>query len=166
MGALNAPLQKRHLQEIKAELSGWSSKQGNEILSSCVFCDIVSGKEKSYSIYEDDMTMAFLTLHPISEGHTLVIPKKHFEMIFDIPQPELSHLIEITKKLCLHYQQKIGMDSLNLIVSNGEATHQKIMHFHLHIIPRKENDGLEFWLRPDEKPDSELEQIRRKFATD
>jgi|SRR5579872_6340947 len=133
-------------------------------LSNCIFCNIVGGSEWSYSVYEDALTKAFLTIHPISEGHTLVIPKKHFETIFDIPQDELAHLVEVAQRLCIHYRQKVGMDSLNLVVSNGEATNQKIMHFHLHIIPRKFDDGIVFWQRREEKSDPELEKIRRKFT--
>ena len=112
------------------------------------------------------MTKAFLTIRPISEGHTLVIPKKHFETIFDIPQEELSHLMDVTKKLCLHYREKLGVDSVNLVIANGKATFQEIMHFHLHIVPRKQNDGIAFWLRQDEKSDSYLERVRQKFAAD
>jgi histidine triad (HIT) family protein len=111
------------------------------------------------------MTKAFLAIRPITEGHTLVIPKKHYEMIFDVPQDELSHLILVTKKLCLHYRQKVGMESVNLVLNNGKATNQKIMHFHLHIIPRKLNDGITLLSRPDIKSNSDLEQVRRKLTT-
>ena len=86
-------------------------------------------------------------------------------MIFDIPREELSHLIEVTRMLCLHHRQKLGVDSLNLVVSNGSATHQQIMHFHLHIVPRKAGDGIKFWPKQEQKSDRELELVQRKFAT-
>jgi histidine triad (HIT) family protein len=84
-------------------------------------------------------------------------------MILDIPTMELSHLMEVTKLLCVHYQQKLGADSVNLVVSNGPANHQKITHFHPHIVPRRVGDGLEFWGRRDQKLDAELERIRKKI---
>lgn len=98
-------------------------------MSDCIFCDIVDGKEKCYPIFEDNITKGFLTIHPIAEGHTLVIPKKHYEMIFDIPESELSHVNQVVKMLCLDYKRKLGKDSVSLLVMNGKATNQKIMHF-------------------------------------
>ena len=97
----------------------------------------MNGKLRCYSIYEDSVTKAFLTIRPVSEGHTLVIPKKHFETIFDISQEELSHLIGVTKLLCLHYRQKAEVESLNLVLSNGEATNQKNNALSLTHYPQK-----------------------------
>jgi len=132
----------------------------------CIFCDIVTGKEPSFTVYEDELSKAFLDVHPVSKGHTLVIPKKHYEMIFDIPQDELVHLIKVTKNLCLHYRKKAGMESMNLVLSNGKAAHQDVAHFHFHILPRVENDRIVFWSREPRASKLELEKSRTKFATE
>jgi len=114
----------------------------------CLFCKIVKGEIDYAKIYEDDDTLAFLDIHPIAKGHCLVIPKKHFENIFNIEESILQKVISAGKSISGKIKKSLGADGVNLINASGEAAEQTVFHFHLHIIPRFQNDGLkihEWW---------------------
>lgn len=99
----------------------------------CLFCKIVNGEIPSYKIYEDDIVLAFLDIHPDTVGHTLIIPKKHYLDISDIDENTLIHIVRITKALKIRLGEKLNCDGLTLIQNNGDA--QEIKHFHLHLKP-------------------------------
>lgn len=99
----------------------------------CIFCKIINGEIPSYKIYEDDIVIAFLDIHPDSNGHTLIIPKTHVKDIEDIPIKTLEHIIEIAKLLKKRLEEKLHIDGLTLIQNNG--TIQEVKHFHLHLKP-------------------------------
>jgi len=114
-------------------------------MENCIFCKIVKGEIPSMKIYEDSEVLAFLDIEPASLGHCLVIPKKHFESIFDIPKKELNSVMSAVQKISLKYNQEMNIDALNLIQSNGKIAEQDVPHFHIHIVPREKNDGISFW---------------------
>ena len=87
-------------------------------------------------VYEDDRTMAFLDIRPINEGHTLVIPKKHYKNIYEIPDEELAHLFKIVKKIATAVKQNIDADGVSVYQNNGHAAGQVVFHIHVHVIPR------------------------------
>jgi histidine triad (HIT) family protein len=107
----------------------------------CIFCKIVNGTAKSWKVYEDEDVYAFLDIHPVNEYHTLVVPKKHYVNIFDIPESELKKVIGVVKTITNLYQQKLGITHVQLVNSSGSAAQQDVFHFHFHIIPRKRGDG-------------------------
>jgi len=111
-------------------------------ISDCIFCLIAAGKIPAKKVYEDPKVLAFLDINPLSEGHTLVIPKKHYETISQVPEPELGSIFGIVKKLATNMKDKLGADGINIMQNNYKAAGQDIPHFHVHIIPRKNNDGL------------------------
>jgi diadenosine tetraphosphate (Ap4A) HIT family hydrolase len=102
----------------------------------CIFCKIVQKQAPSSILYEDDTVIAFLDIKPASEGHTLVIPKEHYEGIFDIPSELLGKVHQTTKKLAIAAKQALNADGINIIQQNGRAANQEIFHLHVHIIPR------------------------------
>jgi len=108
----------------------------------CIFCKIIKGEIDSTKIYEDDEVLAFLDIKPFSKGHCLVIPKQHFEDIFDIDENFLQKIIVTAKNISKKIKDSLNADGIRLSQSNGSVAGQEIMHFHLHIIPRYENDGL------------------------
>ena len=109
----------------------------------CVFCKIVSGEYSSSKIYEDDKVLAILDLSQASYGHTLVMPKKHYENIFDLDYETAKHLFSVVKKISNHYQNVIpNLKGINLLNNNGSKAGQTVMHYHMHIIPRYEDDDL------------------------
>lgn len=111
----------------------------------CIFCKIIKGEIPSYKIYEDEYTYAFLDIAKDVDGHTLVIPKKHVVNILDCDEKTLSHLSNTVKKICNHYVDNCGFDGCNILNASGESAQQTVMHFHIHIIPRKKDDGVDAW---------------------
>ena len=105
-------------------------------MTDCIFCKIVNGKVPSKKIYEDEESFAFLDINPFTEGHTLLIPKEHYEDIFDVPEKELKNLIGVSRKISETLKTKLKCDGINILNSNGKAAQQEINHFHIHIIPR------------------------------
>ena len=114
-------------------------------MKNCIFCKIVSGEAPSMKVYEDDFTLAFMDIAADVDGHICVIPKVHCESILDCDNETLSKLIDTVKKVSEHLTKNCGYDGVNLLNASGKAADQSVGHFHIHIIPRKENDGLNTW---------------------
>src|SRR3990167_11021453 len=108
----------------------------------CIFCKIIKGEIPCFKIFEDKTVFVFLDVSPITLGHCLIIPKTHFENIFDINDSDLQKIIVVAKKLSEKIKNNLRADGIRISQSNGKAAGQDIMHFHLHIIPRYKNDGV------------------------
>lgn len=108
----------------------------------CLFCKITTGEIECAKVYEDSDVLAFFDVFPLTKGHCLVIPKQHFENIFDISEDVLQKVSVVAKKISGKIKTNLQADGIRLSQSNGKIAHQEIMHFHLHIIPRYENDGV------------------------
>lgn len=109
--------------------------------SDCIFCKIVRGEAKSWKVYEDEHAYAFLDIHPVSEYHTLVVPKNHFENIFDVPEAELLHVMRALKQVVALYHQRLGLRNVQIVNSSGAEAQQDVFHLHFHIVPRQRGDG-------------------------
>jgi len=114
---------------------------------SCVFCKIVKGEIKQKKIMESDSFIAVLDIHPHAPGHSLIIPKKHYVTLLDIPNTLGKEMLEFTKKVASDLMAKKLGDGFNLIMNNLSVAGQVVMHAHIHLIPRKEGDGLRFLTR-------------------
>ncbi len=110
-------------------------------MKDCIFCKIINGEMPSYKIYEDDFCLAFLDISNDIFGHTLVIPKKHYENVMTCDNKTLSRIMETCKKIGTHYVKDCGFDGFNILNACGKAAEQSVFHVHFHILPRKENDG-------------------------
>ena len=110
-------------------------------MHNCIFCKIVAGEAPSWKIYENEHVYAFLDINPASRYHTLVIPKKHYENIFDVSDEDLRELISVVRKICRLYQEKLDIQNIQIINSNGSEAQQDVFHIHYHIVPRKYGDG-------------------------
>ncbi|MCY3412911.1 MAG: HIT domain-containing protein [Candidatus Heimdallarchaeota archaeon] len=111
----------------------------------CSFCEIVAKREHSYTIYENEYTQVFLASVAIAEGHLLVIPKKHQQDIFVMEEDELEDLLKTTKIVSQRLLDKLHADGVNLLNASGKAAQQSVFHFHLHVVPRYTNDGMDLW---------------------
>lgn len=111
----------------------------------CVFCDIVAAKIPSWIVYENKQVICFLPNKLEVYGHTLIAPKAHYQDIYTVPQDLLESIIVTAKKLAIHYQNQIGSTGMNLLHASGIAAQQSVFHFHIHLIPRFNNDGLDTW---------------------
>ena len=107
----------------------------------CIFCQIVDRKIPAQILFENDKNIAFLDIFPISEGHTIVIPKNHYKNLEDIPVDELIELIKTVQSFAQKIYEKLSIDGYNILQNNFRAAGQVIDHFHFHIIPRRSEDG-------------------------
>lgn len=108
----------------------------------CIFCKIIKGDIPSYTIYEDEIIKVILDINPVSNGHMLIIPKTHYVNLMDIDDSVLSHIMNTSKDLYKKYKDKLNMDGLSITQNNDYG--QEVKHYHLHLIPRYENDNIEF----------------------
>lgn len=134
----------------------------------CVFCKIIAGEIPSAKVFEDNDTLAFLDASPDTKGHCLVVSKKHFETIFDIDEEILKKVMVTLKAVALKIKDSLGAQGMHIANNNGILGGQIVSHFHIHIIPRYENDGLVMY-GPRPKKDKnislkELEKIAEKIG--
>ncbi|MBL7144136.1 MAG: HIT family protein [Phycisphaerae bacterium] len=108
----------------------------------CLFCKMVAGQIPVTKIYEDEDVLSFLDIGPISDGHTLVIPKQHFEKLHDCPPELLGRIASGLGKIAGAVTAAMNSDGYNVLCNNGRAAGQLVEHLHFHIIARKTGDGL------------------------
>ncbi|HBV33384.1 TPA: hypothetical protein DEB72_02580 [Patescibacteria group bacterium] len=133
-------------------------------MSDCIFCKIIQGVLPKYKVYEDEDVVAFLDIHPVSVGHTLVVPKKHYLDLVNAPPEVAANLMAITQKIAPSIMEAVGATAFNLALNNGAQAGQVVNHVHLHIIPRFADDGLRLWPAKEVKP-TELEDTVKKIRT-
>ena len=108
----------------------------------CIFCKIIAGDIPCFKIYEDDHTLAFMDINPASEGHALVIPREHAADVFSVSDAAITATVVSAKKVAAAIEKTLNPGGLNLLQCNGPAAAQSVMHFHMHVLPRSENDNL------------------------
>lgn len=104
----------------------------------CIFCKIIDGEIPSYTIYEDDIIKVLLDINPDTNGHALIIPKKHYENLVDIEEEVLHHINNVSKKMYSLLKEKLNCDGLTIIQNNNYG--QEIKHYHMHLVPRYKDD--------------------------
>ena len=126
-------------------------------MDNCIFCKIIKGEIPSYKIYEDENVYAFLDISKDFYGHTLVVTKKHYKNILDVPEAELACVMNALKKISNHYVNNLGFEGINTFNNNEECSGQSVMHLHFHLIPRKSNDGAKIFTEGN-KQEIDLEE--------
>ena len=124
----------------------------------CIFCKIISNEIPSQKIFEDETTFAFLDINPVSKGHALVISKKHYETLVDVPEEELKQLIVSVKKVAQAILKATKASGFNVLQNNGKVAEQLVNHIHFHVIPRFENDSIKFSIASNQEDANELEK--------
>jgi len=114
---------------------------------SCNFCKIVSGKGHASIVYDDDSVMAFMDLHPANVGHILVVPREHWETIYDIPEKVLAELFAVVKRVSVAVKKAVGAEGISILQFNESAAGQSVRHFHVHVIPRFRGDAMSRFIR-------------------
>ena len=104
-------------------------------MTNCPFCKIATGMASASLVYEDDNVLAFLDINPSNIGHTLVVPRDHWENIYEIPENILTEIIIVTKKISIAIKKTVNAEGIKIIQLNGRAAGQMVMHIHFHIIP-------------------------------
>lgn len=113
-------------------------------MGDCIFCRIVKKEAPAHIIYEDEHIVAFLDINPLSEGHTLVIPKKHYTRVSEMSEEDLKNFIFGFHKVVKLIESKLAKD-YNIIVNQGKTAEQEIDHLHFHIVPRYGNEMVFSW---------------------
>ncbi len=108
----------------------------------CIFCKIVAGEVPCFKLYEDAATLAFMDINPVNDGHALIIPKAHYEDVFAVSGDALAATAATATKVAAAVQAALEPAGMNLVQCNGEAANQSVMHFHMHVIPRRIGDDL------------------------
>lgn len=109
----------------------------------CTFCDIIRGAAEVSVCYEDATAIAFLDIQPVHAGHTLVVPRAHYESLVDLPRDVAMHLFEVAMTLEPVIRRVSGAEGMNVVVSSGAAAGQDVFHYHVHLIPRSPKDGFD-----------------------
>lgn len=108
----------------------------------CIFCRVVTGTAESARVHEDDRVLAFLSIAPAAEGHTLVVPKRHARNLFDIAPADLEAVAAATQRVALRLREALGCDGISVFQSNEAAGWQTVFHYHVHVVPRHHGDPL------------------------
>ena len=124
----------------------------------CIFCKIVRKEAPASILYEDDKALVFLDIRPLNEGHTLIIPKDHFETICDMSEELVCHLYKLVKCMAVAVKAATKADGITVIQQNGHAAGQEIFHMHVHVVPRYEGQKLPHFR---DIPNSRREQLEK-----
>ncbi|MDB5187938.1 MAG: Diadenosine tetraphosphate (Ap4A) hydrolase related family hydrolase, Hit-like protein involved [Candidatus Kaiserbacteria bacterium] len=135
-------------------------------MNNCIFCKIIDGDIPAEKIYEDDHVLAFLDIHPVNPGHTLIIPKnKNSQNIFDIELPDWEHMSRATHMLAGAITKALNADGINLRMNNREHAGQVVYHPHIHLIPRFKGDGLIDW-KGNSYKEGEAQEVLSKIKNE
>jgi histidine triad (HIT) family protein len=136
-------------------------------MSGCIFCAVNKGEAPAVRVYEDDKTFVIMDRKPITNGHLLVIPKKHAEFLTELDDERLSEMFKVAKKMALALKKsKLRVKAVNYFLADGAEAGQEVFHVHLHIIPRYRGDGFYMHMPPkyeDETSTEDLERIAAKI---
>ncbi|HEV2833927.1 MAG TPA: HIT family protein [Pyrinomonadaceae bacterium] len=132
---------------------------------SCLFCRIASGEVPAVLVFEDENTLAFLDHRPLFAGHTLLIPREHFETLGDLPAAQVAPLFKSAQLLSRAIET--AMEAEGTFVAMNNRVSQSVPHLHLHVVPRRKKDGLKgfFWPRTKYQSEEEMEMIRKKISS-
>ena len=127
----------------------------------CIFCKIANGEIPSTTLYEDEDFRVIRDLGPATRGHALLLPKNHFANLFELDDETAQKAILVAKKMAGKMKAALGADGFNLVQNNGEAAGQTVFHFHMHLIPRYENDNAGILWEPGETTPEDMAEVKR-----
>ena len=106
----------------------------------CIFCKLANGEIPTNALYEDDIVKVIFDANPAAKGHVLILPKEHFDNIYELDDDTAAHVFKVAAKISKAYKKALDFDGLNIVQNNGEVAGQTVFHFHMHIIPRYKGD--------------------------
>lgn len=134
--------------------------------NNCIFCKIAAGEIPSKTLYEDEKFRVILDLGPATKGHGLILPKNHFANLYELPEETAGDVMKLAKKMATIMTDRLGCQGFNLVQNNGEVAGQTVFHFHMHLIPRYENDGHIIEWEPASPTQEELEEVKDLITRD
>jgi len=129
----------------------------------CMFCKIIAGELPAEKVAEDEHTVAFMDINPWTRGHALVIPREHSKNLYEISDDDLAATMAAAKRLAGTVRDKLGAAGVNLLNSCEAAAWQTVFHFHVHVIPRYEDDPLRLPGQPLQPEEGELARVAREL---
>lgn len=134
--------------------------------NNCIFCKIAAGEIPSKTLYEDEKFRVILDLGPATKGHALILPKNHYANLYELPEETAGDVMKLAKKMATVMTEKLSCKGFNLMQNNGELAGQTVFHFHMHLIPRYEDDGQLISWNPGSPTQEELEEIKNLITRD
>ena len=125
----------------------------------CIFCKIVAGELPAELVQEDEHTVSFMDLNPWTRGHALVIPRRHSNNLYEVPDEDLRNTASAAKRLAERMRDRLGCDGINLLNACEPAAWQTVFHFHIHVIPRYVDDPLRLPVHPEQATRAELSAV-------
>jgi histidine triad (HIT) family protein len=120
---------------------------------SCIFCAIVAGRAPAHRVYEDEHTLAFMDIFPVTDGHTLLIPKRHFENVYECDEDSLAAVARTSHRVATAIRNELAPEGLMVFQLNGAAAGQTIFHYHMHLMPRRAEEPLQLHTRVPGRPE-------------
>lgn len=130
----------------------------------CIFCKLANGVFPTNSIYEDDKFNVILDVSPATKGHALILPKEHYKNLYEIPEEVAADAVKLAKRMAVKMTEKLHADGFNLLQNNNEVAGQTVFHFHMHLIPRYEDDGQKLTFVTSEPSPEELTELKELLA--
>jgi histidine triad (HIT) family protein len=127
----------------------------------CIFCKIVRGEAPCHRVYEDERTIVFMDIFPVTDGHTLVVTKEHFENLFEADEDGLAAVARTSHRVAAAIKQELAPDGLMVFQLNGAAAGQTVFHYHMHLLPRAAGEPLALASRVPGKPERLAELAAR-----
>lgn len=121
----------------------------------CIFCKIASGEIPSVTLHEDEDFRVILDVGPASKGHALILPKDHYANIYELPEEMTAKAYVLAKKIAARLTDALNCDGFNILQNNGELAGQTVFHFHIHLIPRYQNDNVGLTWKPGQLTDAD-----------
>ena len=134
-------------------------------MDNCIFCKIINGDIPWAVVFENDEFKAILDRFPSNEGHVLIMPKEHCANIFEMDPEKGGRLFALAVKIASAMKEALGFENMNVLQNNGPVAGQTVNHFHLHLIPRYENDSVNVSWPQMDLTDEQIEEVRKKIAS-
>lgn len=132
--------------------------------NNCIFCKIANGEIPSSTLYEDEKVRVILDISPASKGHALILPKEHYANLYEISDEMATHVIKTAKKMAKKMQEELKVEGLNVVQNNGKLAGQTVFHYHMHLIPRYQGDGVNVKWETGELSDAMKEELLEKLS--
>lgn len=129
----------------------------------CIFCKIAAGEIPSVTLYEDDDFRVIMDIQPASKGHALILPKEHYANLYELSDELASKVLVLAKKMVTALTEILGCDGYNIVQNNGTVAGQTVFHFHMHLIPRYEDDNVTIGWEPGSLDEEVKEEILKKL---
>ena len=130
----------------------------------CIFCKIANGEIPSRTLYEDEDFRVIMDLAPATKGHSLILPKDHYDNLFELPEEVAGKAMKLAKKMAIQMREKLVCDGFNLMQNNEKCAGQTVFHFHLHLIPRYCDDNQNLVMEATSPTAEELDAVWKQIT--